>query len=207
MKILRDQKGQAIVEFGLILPLLFLLVLGTIEFSNIMDVYLTLTHLTREGTNLTSRDRTLSDGEIQKYLNRVIDGAKPAFCRDGADCTQNDGQWYVIYSRIVYDSVPGPCGSALTSVPGGVPDYYRVERMVTWTKGSFTQTSKIGNHGDCASASAELATAIKGMAPNQTFHVVEAFYDYGPSTMTPIENFLGFAISDLLYDRSIFSQT
>lgn len=207
MKTLSHQRGQAIVELTFILPLLFMLVLGAIEFSNIIDLHLTLTHLTREGTNLTSRDRTLDDSEIEKYLKQVIDAAKPTFCRDGVGCAQNEGQWHVIYSRIVYDSIPGSCGSPLRSVPGGAPDYYRIERMITWTNGSFTQASKIGGHGDCASASADLTGAMKGMTPGQTFHVVEAFYDYGPNTMTPIKNFLGFALPNVLYDRSIFSQT
>jgi hypothetical protein len=203
MRVLRQQKGQALVELGLILPLLFLLVFGAIEFSSLIDLHLTLTHLTREGTNLTSRDRTLTAAEIQSYLNSVIDAAKPTLCRDGVGCTQNLSQWYVIYSQIVYDSVPGPCGSPLSN---GDPDYYRIVRLGTWTKGSFAHASKVGNHGACASASADLATTIKGMSGNQTFHVVEAFYDYGPNKMTPIENFLGFALPAFFYDRSVFTQ-
>jgi hypothetical protein len=203
MRLLKLQKGQAIVELTLILPLLFLLVFGTIEFSNIVDLQLTLTHLTREATNLTSRDRTLTAAEIQSYLDTAIDAAKPTLCRNGVACTQNTAQWYVIYTQIVYDSVPGTCGSPLNN---GDPDYYRIVRQSSWTKGSFVQTSKIGNNGSCASASSELATSIKGMVGGQTFHLVEVFYNYGPNTMTPISNFLGFALPGFLYDRSVFTQ-
>ncbi len=204
MKLSRQQKGQSIVELTFAMPLLLVLVFGAIEFSNLIDLNLILTHTTREMTNLTSRDRVLTEAEIQNYLNAVTDTAKPTMCRDGVGCTQNTGQWYVIYTQVIYDSVPGPCGLPLNN---GDPDYYRIRRMATWTKGSFVHNSKIGENGACASDSADLAITIKGMSGNQIFHVAEAFYDYRPNTLTPIEGFLGFALPDFFYDRSIFSQT
>ncbi|HWP59927.1 MAG TPA: TadE/TadG family type IV pilus assembly protein [Candidatus Acidoferrales bacterium] len=206
MKPSRKTNGQALVELTLILPLLLIMAFGVIEFSNILDLHLTLTHLTREGANLLSRDRDLSEADIQGYLNTVVDAAKPTFCDDGTGCATNVGQWYVVYSQVIYDSSQPPCGSALTS-PGNQPDYYRIFRQGSWVKGTYTQASKLGNNGDCVSASAELETTIKSMAPNRTFHVVEAFYDYRPKLMTPIENFLQFVFPDFFYDRTIFSDS
>src|SRR3982074_170259 len=53
--------GQSIVEFSVILPLVLLLVLGVVEFSfELLDLHV-VTKLTREGSNLISRDTTLLD--------------------------------------------------------------------------------------------------------------------------------------------------
>ncbi len=44
-----DDQGAAIVEFALILPILILLVFGTIEFGRAYNAKVTLTHAAREG--------------------------------------------------------------------------------------------------------------------------------------------------------------
>jgi hypothetical protein len=198
----RDQKGQALVELALILPLLLLLAFGTIEFSNMIDINLALTHVTREGANLTSRDRTLTEAELQGYLDTVINAAKPVLCPDSAGCTTNVSKYFVIYSRVVYNPALGACGANLDN---GLPDNYRIRRLGTWTKGSFSQQSKIGNDGDCADAG-ELGTSIKSMADGQIFHVVEAFYNYSGGAITPVQSVLGFALPNMFYDRTIFTQ-
>ncbi len=46
---LADQRGAALVEFAVILPLLILLVFGTIEFGRAYNAKVTLTHAAREG--------------------------------------------------------------------------------------------------------------------------------------------------------------
>jgi hypothetical protein len=197
-----SQKGQALVELALILPLLFLLAFGTIEFSNIIDINLTLTHLTREGANLTSRDRNLTEAEIQAYLDTVISAAKPVVCPDGLGCTNNVSKYFVVYSQVVYDPALGACGDNLDN---GLPDNYRIRRLGTWIKGSFSQPSKIGSDGDCADLG-DLRSSIKSMAAGQTFHVLEVFYDYSGGTITPIQNLLGFALPNTFYDRTLFTE-
>ncbi len=46
---LRDERGASAVEFGLILPLLLLLVLGIVEFGHAFQVHGTLSSAAREG--------------------------------------------------------------------------------------------------------------------------------------------------------------
>jgi len=46
---LRDSKGQALVELALILPILLMLLFGTIEFGRVFNTYLTVTSVSREG--------------------------------------------------------------------------------------------------------------------------------------------------------------
>jgi Flp pilus assembly protein TadG len=53
--------GQSLLEFGLVLPFLMVLVLGVIEVSYALLDQHVLTKLTREGSNLISRDSTLQD--------------------------------------------------------------------------------------------------------------------------------------------------
>ncbi len=42
-------KGQALVEMAFVLPLLIMLLLGTVEFGRIMTSYIVVTHASREG--------------------------------------------------------------------------------------------------------------------------------------------------------------
>lgn len=46
---LKNRKGQALVEFAIILPILLLLVMGIIEFGLIFNAYLTIQNASREG--------------------------------------------------------------------------------------------------------------------------------------------------------------
>jgi hypothetical protein len=59
--LLRGSSGQSIMEFAVILPLALVLVLGVIEVGYaLVDQHL-VTRLTREGSNLISRDTSLDD--------------------------------------------------------------------------------------------------------------------------------------------------
>jgi len=51
-KKLKSQKGQALVEMALVLPLLLILVFGIIEFGRIFSAGLVVTHSAREGARL-----------------------------------------------------------------------------------------------------------------------------------------------------------
>lgn len=48
----RRKKGQAVVEMALVLPVLLLLLLGTVEFGRFFGTYLSLQHAAREGARL-----------------------------------------------------------------------------------------------------------------------------------------------------------
>ena len=58
---LRGQRGQALIEFSFVLPVVALLGLGVVELSYaLLDEHI-VTKLSREGSNLTSRDASLAD--------------------------------------------------------------------------------------------------------------------------------------------------
>lgn len=52
MKLLKNEKGQALVEFAIILPILLLIVLGILQFGMLINSYLTISNSAREGARL-----------------------------------------------------------------------------------------------------------------------------------------------------------
>jgi hypothetical protein len=52
MKNLRNEKGQSLVEFAILLPLLLLVLMGILEFGLILNSYLTINNSAREGARL-----------------------------------------------------------------------------------------------------------------------------------------------------------
>lgn len=65
----KDQKGQALVELALILPVLLLLLLGTIELGRILGTSLLLSHAAREGSRIAAVGG--NDAAINQHLHYV----------------------------------------------------------------------------------------------------------------------------------------
>lgn len=68
LKSLENQKGQALVEFAIILPILLMLVMGILQFGMMLNSYLTIENAAREGARAGIIGS--SDVEIQ---NLIID--------------------------------------------------------------------------------------------------------------------------------------
>jgi Flp pilus assembly protein TadG len=68
--LVRNQKGQAFVEFAIVLPILLLLVFGIIQFGILFNNYLTLTDAVRAGARQAAVSRTLSD-QVGPAIARV----------------------------------------------------------------------------------------------------------------------------------------
>jgi Flp pilus assembly protein TadG len=68
---IRNQKGQAMVEFVIVAPILLLLVFGIIQFGILFNNYLTLTDAVRAGARQAAVSRTLPD-QVGPATNRVI---------------------------------------------------------------------------------------------------------------------------------------
>lgn len=65
-------KGQTLVEFALILPILMLILLGIFEFSRVLGAWMSLTHASREG----ARDAALggTDLQVEERIDAVSAG-------------------------------------------------------------------------------------------------------------------------------------
>jgi Flp pilus assembly protein TadG len=76
----RDPQGQSLVEFAMVLPLVLVLALGVIEVSYALLDQHVVTKLTREGSNLISRDSSLFDTgtALRNMSSRPVDFAASA---------------------------------------------------------------------------------------------------------------------------------
>lgn len=65
MKKRKNEKGQSIVEFALVIPLLLIFVMAIIEFGFMFNAYLTISSASREGARLGSLGETNTAIEIR----------------------------------------------------------------------------------------------------------------------------------------------
>jgi hypothetical protein len=175
-RIVRSKKGQVLFELTFIVPIMLALVYGAVEIGQMISAYLTITHTTREGANLTSRG-TLPN----TALDAVIGAAAPIIR------SNNLSQWRVIYSKITQQ--PGiPCPPK--------PCHYRVESQIL--RGNWSQTSRIG----LPNGSDIIIPGLQDVDPGQTFHAMEVFLDYTPNVVT----YIGTQFMDKnFYERTIFT--
>lgn len=180
-KMIRSKKGQSLVELTLITPLMLLLVFGVVEVGSVISTYLTITHTTREGANLTSRGTAPNTA-----LNAIQLAAAPTIRDD------NLAQWRIIYSRLVQKKNT-PCNPSCTYIIDDDP-LNPIPGQIT--RGTFGQASQLGNVGDTVTI-----PGVQDVGPFQTFHAIEVYYDYGPNVIT----FIGNNINHTFYERSIFT--
>ncbi|MGH4119669.1 TadE/TadG family type IV pilus assembly protein [Clostridium sp.] len=69
MKCLRNEKGQSLVEFSILLPFLLLLLMGLLEFGLMLNSYLAIHNSAREGARLGIVAG--SDSEINELITKM----------------------------------------------------------------------------------------------------------------------------------------
>ncbi len=65
----KNQNGQSLVEFALVIPLLLLILMGIIEFGLMFSSFITITNASREGARLASLGG--SDAAIEERVELV----------------------------------------------------------------------------------------------------------------------------------------
>ena len=206
-----SNRGQTIVELTFVIPMLIALGFGVVEVTNRINSFLVLTHLTREAANITSRESGVKGTsqwatDINSDLSAVINQSSPVINPNGTGPT-GPSQFKVIYSMIEWNTAPGACGGG--KMANGTADNYRIRRSntgwagnVTWQYGSLSQASKIGSDGDCAYLA---LPEVKNLSTQGLkLHVIEVFYDYTPSKLTPADAFISALATGLFYRRSVF---
>lgn len=75
----KTEKGQAMVEMALVLPILILIVFGITEFGRIFSAKLIVTNASREGARYASvNGNTVTDTQITDVVKNYIPSLDPA---------------------------------------------------------------------------------------------------------------------------------
>jgi len=124
----KQSKGVTVLEFALVLPLLFLLVFGIMEFGYLFFVQHTLEMATREGARLALVGGTITEGGNQ--LNRVA--SVVATIRAKASIAVPPGDVEIsIYPVFPDSSYSDPVGWQTTQNAGLSGSYMRVRTRYT----------------------------------------------------------------------------
>ena len=186
------EQGQSLIEFSLILPLLLVVVFGVVEASYALLDQHVVTKLTREGSNLISRDVTLQDAvtALRSMTTRPVDFDSGStlilsVIKKGATTGTVNYDRHILYQRYQYGTLSAP--SALTTVGsasfGGAPDYVAANSD---TDANLQTTNLPGN----------ISLTRGGL-----LYVAEVYTTHTP--LTPLDRF-GITFPDRLYSVAFF---
>ena len=133
---LLDARGQSVVEFAFLTPLILVVALGVAEFGYALLDQHVVTKLTREGSNLISRDTTIDDAItlMRSMSTRPVDFSTRSrvifsVLKKGSTTNTANYDKVILYQRAAYGTLTGP-GSGLrmagSGTFGGGPDYVAV---------------------------------------------------------------------------------
>jgi Flp pilus assembly protein TadG len=74
MRIVRDERGQSLVELSLLLPLLIMVAMGALDFGRVYVAYVTIVNAAREGAFYASLNPTASDAGVQAIVDAETSG-------------------------------------------------------------------------------------------------------------------------------------
>jgi Flp pilus assembly protein TadG len=150
---LRNRSGQALVEFTFVAIILLLVVFALIDYGRAISVRQVIASLSREGSNLASRNTSLSDAVLA--------------VRDAANPLNITTSGRVIITAVKNDSNLGYIIIGQESM-GGISASSKV--------GTFTGATNAPNAGWIPS------TPVPIPQVNKTIYVTEVFYSYKPIT-------------------------
>jgi Flp pilus assembly protein TadG len=145
MRHLQGRKGQALAEFALILPVLFLLIAGIIEFGRAWNIKQAVTDAAREGARFTVVVDTTSEAGIKHRIKQRL---------SLANIDSLDPPTQITITPIAsLDCVNGAAGSG-AEMSVNVQTKYRmgwVGAIMQWTGGTNTITisSKATMRNEC----------------------------------------------------------
>jgi hypothetical protein len=133
---MKNQKGQALVEAAIILPLLLLLIMGLFEFGRAMFLKNTLNNASRAGAR-TAVVTPKFDVDHPTGMSNA-DSTKKLTCTDG-DFTGQNGPVYKTICNSIYNGIPKnevTVNITITELanPGGLSAGDSIGVKLTWDK-------------------------------------------------------------------------
>ncbi len=136
-KKLTDARGQSVVEMAFLMPLVLVVALGVFEFGYALLDQHVVTKLSREGSNMISRDTTLADAvtAMASMSTRPVDFSTRSrvifsVLRKGATTGTANYDQVILYQRHEYGSLSTGATSGLrmrgSGSFGGSPDFVAV---------------------------------------------------------------------------------
>lgn len=71
LRFLRDTRGVAAIEFAIVMPLLVLMLLGTVELARAIDADRRFGNATAVTADLVAREQTLTDADLDGMMNSI----------------------------------------------------------------------------------------------------------------------------------------
>jgi hypothetical protein len=191
--VLTSSSGQSLVEFAMILPFVLVIALGVVELGWALLDSLIVTSLSREGSNLISRDTSLQDAgtaltSMSSLPVNFASGSSVIFSvvRMGATQGTANNNALVLYQRRQFGTFSGTATSQVNSPGGsfgGAPDYQAI------------------NADNDTSLQVTGLPANLVVAPGGTIYITEIFTTH--TWITPLNNF-GIMMPQTLYSIAYF---
>jgi Flp pilus assembly protein TadG len=191
-----NARGQSVVEFALVMPLVLTVALGVIEIGYALLDQHVVAKLTREGSNLISRDSSLQDAEtvMQSMQTRPVDfnsaNSRLIFSvlRKGATTSTANYDKVILYQR---HAIGGLTGASVQS------------KLLTRGTGSFRGAPNYEANNSDTDANLQ----ISPLPPNVDvtrgglLYVTEVYTRH--PLITPLNRF-GVTVPDILYSIAVF---
>jgi Flp pilus assembly protein TadG len=191
--VLTSASGQSLVEFAMLLPFVLVIALGVVEVGWALLDSLVVTSLSREGSNLISRDTSLQDAgtALTSMTSLPVDftnGSSAIFSvvRMGATTGTANYNALVLYQRRQFGTFSGVATSQVNSAGGsfgGAPDY------------------QANNADNDTSLQVTGLPANLVVVPGGTIYITEIFTTH--TWITPLNNF-GIMVPQTLYSIAYF---
>ncbi len=172
-KLIANDSGQALVEFGLIVPLLLIFLFAAIDFGRVLNQMQVVAQLTRQGSNLASRDETCAAGT---GLTPPMDTLT---CAGQAVIAGESGLDIGSYGKVIITAVQN------TASDNTKPPVYQIAGQ--YSQGGLSAASKIGTGiGTVVTGKmpAVFAAGITPLQASQSTFITEIYYTFTP--LTPI---------------------
>ncbi len=127
-KLHHSERGQSIVEFALLLPVLLLLLCGTIDFGRILYTYMNMNLATQEAVRLGGLGR--GDAEIRAFTLDYLDPADPATVVVNitpAQASRDSGDYVTVTVSTPYEYMTPVISSILPALTINTESTIRVE--------------------------------------------------------------------------------
>lgn len=183
-------RGQTLVEFALVFPLFFTLLVGLIEFGFMFNAVLAVNYGVRDGSLAASEagDASGADCVILDWVSKAIGAPADADRIQAVEIYQAkpDGTVWPGTSKTVY--APGPARNC--TFPDGTD---RTVRYGTASPNGYPASERCNLLGGCNTGSVTNHPTVDNV-------VVRIIYTH--SWITPLPNFIGGGPGGITFDRS-----